>query len=174
MPLGAGMNFFDPMGGLPESSAVHGQANRKGLVGNIVRRKQISLDLLAPNNAFFKGDVDETEDLSMEDEATSKLIFPLRFSANKQTKDEEKGNVEHVAPPIKRAGKKDKIRAGILAVILIAFVGVCVGWKTHEDESHSLFGLVGTACVTQCLGDKDFRNFFIGHEDHFHSKDVSC
>jgi hypothetical protein len=56
---------------------------------------------------------------------------------------------------------------------MIAFVGVCVGWETHDDENHSLFGVVGTACVTDCMGDTEVRNFFLGNEDHFRSGDVS-
>jgi len=176
LPLGGAQAFFNPMAPLPENLAVaNGAGSRNSIIGSIVRRKQVSLDLLAPENAFFEEDENTDDSSTEEDEATSKLFFPLKFPKRKQAEgDLENGDVEAVVHPIRKAGRKDIIKTGILAAILIAFVGVCVGWKTHEDESHSLFGLVGTACVTQCLGDKDYRNFFVGHEDHFDSGDVSC
>ena len=54
---------------------------------------------------------------------------------------------------------------------MTALVCVCVGWKTHTDESHSLYGLSGIAYVTDCLGDTTSRNFFVGNEDQFHKGD---
>ena len=132
---------------------------------------------------------------------TKKLFYPLRFSpriiskASKRKEGETEiagGGLEAVAPEegdkkeateisyrvppddyIVRATRTDFIKTGILFCIMIAFVGVCVGWKTHEDESHSLFGPVGLACVTPCSGDVDYRNFFTAHHDKFDDGDVS-
>ena len=177
------------MGSIPEDGVYShrerqtSQPPRAGVVGGILRRKQVSLDLLAPNEFF---DIPE-EDKEVEEVETPNVIFPLRFAPRVHNGnkggggghgghgggghgDVEKGSG---APPIRKAMRKDKIMAIILACLLTAFVGVCVGWKTHEEKDHSLFGIVGTACVTQCLGDKDYRNFFLAHHDHFELKDVS-
>lgn len=74
---------------------------------------------------------------------------------------------------IVKATRSDYIKTGVLFCLMAAFVGVCVGWKTHLDESHSVFGYVGLACVTPCSGDVEYRNFFNGHHDHFSPGDVS-
>ena len=158
----------------------------RNIVRGILRRKQISMDLMSPEQAAFFGAVeDEEEEGDMEDEtdeALKKLFFPLRFAprlgakgregAAAEERDEETTKAEVEAPPIVRATRRNKIQAIILACIMIALVGVCVGWKTHEDESHSLFGLSGIACVTNCLGDTTTRNFFVGNDDHFQDGDV--
>jgi Na+/H+ antiporter NhaD/arsenite permease-like protein len=125
-----------------------------------------------------------------------KLFFPLVFSPRVAPKpsgggghggasetDEEsvdmiKGGdkgIQYKIPPddfVIRAGRKDKIMTAILFLIMAAFTGVCVGWKTHENEDHMLFGTVGTACVTPCSGDSDYSNFFVAHHDHFSKGDV--
>ena len=74
---------------------------------------------------------------------------------------------------IVKATRTDKIRTLILFCIMSIFLGVCVGWKTHQDESHMIFGTVGLACVTPCYGSIDHHNFFTGHHNKFHSGDVS-
>lgn len=131
-----------------------------------------------------------------------KLILPLRFAprlvvkskaggghggghdSSEGLKDiEEEGSMEgkkdeiiYKVPPddyIVRATRKDKIKALILFCIMTCFLGVCVGWSTHEDESHKLFGTVGNACVTPCYGGTEYRNFFKGGHDSFHHGDVS-
>ena len=201
MPLGD-RSFFTP--GAPtidenrvlkEDERVHFKAvkqpsypPRRNVVGGILRRKQVSLDLMSPQQAaFFSAVVEEQEEVEVDEEVHENIktmFFPLRFAprlggdrghghAVEGEEDEEvaeKAEIE--APPIVRATRRDKIQAIILAFIMIALVGVCVGWKTHEDESHSIFGLSGIACVTECLGDTQTRNFFVGHEDHFHKDDV--
>jgi hypothetical protein len=165
----------------------------RDVVRGILRRKQVSLDLLSPQQAEFFGAMEREEELKSKEEVIAeeeeeeaeemkKLFFPLKFAppARGAKKEMAHGEVEEgrppkevEAPPIVRATRIDKIKALILCCLMIAFVGVCIGWETHEDESHSVFGLVGKACVTDCLGDREFRNFFVGNEDHFHSGDVS-
>jgi len=161
---------------------------RRNVVGGILRRKQVSLDLMSPQQAtFFSAVVEAQEEEEVDEEVheeIKKMFFPLRFSrrlgggrghgrsAEGEEDEEVAEKVEIEAPPIVSATRRDKIQAIILACIMIALVGVCVGWETHEDESHSIFGLSGVACVTDCLGNSETRNFFVGHEDHFHKDDV--
>lgn len=162
----------------------------RDVIRGILRRKQVSLDLLSPQQAQFFGAMEREEELvekeeEEEEEEMKKLFFPLKFppppkGVGKKEKAHGVGEVEEgrppkevEAPPIVRATRTDKIKALILCCLMIAFVAVCIGWETHEDESHSVFGLVGKACVTDCLGDREFRNFFVGNEDHFDSGDVS-
>ena len=156
--------------------------SRRDVMDRIMRRKQVSLDLLSPQQAEFFGAIQEAGELEEveEEEEMPKLFFPLRFAPKLVSKPRE-GEEERVAaeaevqvPPILKATRFDKIKALVLAAIMVAFMGVCVGWKTHDDESHSLFGVVGIACVTDCMGDIEVRNFFIGHKDQFNSGDVSC
>ncbi len=134
-------------------------------------------------------------------EPLKELFFPLRFPprlvakkkghGEEQEKEGEGGgkDIEAVGtaggkpeeivykiPPddyVVKATRKDKIRAIILFCLMTIFLAVCVGWKTHEDEGHKLFGTVGTACVTPCHGGTEYRNFFKGHHDHFHEGEVS-
>ena len=159
----------------------------RDMVSAIMRRKQVSMDLMSPQQAAFFGAVEEElveEEVEEEEEEKPKMFFPLKFAPRLVSKaraaelEEEEGvaRVDVEPPPIIKAGKVDKIKALILCAIMIAFVGVCIGWDTHDDESHSLFGIVGTACTTaggSCMGDLELRNFFVGHEDHFHYNDVS-
>mmetsp|Transcript_6010 Transcript_6010/g.11381 ORF Transcript_6010/g.11381 Transcript_6010/m.11381 type:complete len:504 (+) Transcript_6010:607-2118(+) len=164
----------------------------RDVVRGILRRKQVSLDLLSPQQADFFGAMEREEEIRKheeviaeeeeeEEEEMKKLFFPLKFAPPMRGGKKEKahGEVEEGRPPkeveaphVVRATRVDKIKALILCCLMIAFVGVCIGWETHEDESHSVFGLVGKACVTDCLGDREFRNFFVGNEDHFDSGDI--
>jgi hypothetical protein len=57
--------------------------------------------------------------------------------------------------------KKNFFMAGALLVIMIWLTAVVLAWHTNLDESHSIFGIVCTACVTPCLGDLHSKNFFI-------------
>jgi len=165
----------------------------RDVVRGILRRKQVSLDLLSPQQAEFFGAMEREEEVQKElevaeeaeeEEELKKLYFPLKFSPPLKGGKKGKvphGDVEEASRPIKeveaplvvKATRTDRIKALVLCCLMIAFVGICIGWETHEDESHSVFGLVGTACVTDCLGDREYRNFFVGHEDHFVSGDVS-
>ena len=132
--------------------------------------------------------------------STKDLFYPLRFlprevsrrridtndkSGDEEMKIEEENEVDdapedatkilHQAPyknQIIRLTKHDKVKTAILFCIMTAFLGVCVGWKTHSNEAHSLFGSVGLACVTPCYGDPTYRDFFIGQHDSFRQGDV--
>lgn len=197
MPLGD-RSFFTPLGtGLaPVIDGEEGDAllledrkkqkqpsfpPRRDVMDRIMRRKQVSLDLLSPQQAEFFGAIQDAGELEEveEEKEMPKLFFPLRFAprlVSKAREDEEERvapGAEVQVPPIVKATRFDKIKALVLAAIFIVLVGVCVGWKTHDDESHSLFGVVGIACVTDCMGDTKVRNFFNGHEDQFNSGDVS-
>lgn len=196
MPLGD-RSFFTPLGtGLaPVIDGEEGDAllledrkkqkqpsfpPRRDVMDRIMRRKQVSLDLLSPQQAEFFGAIQDAGELEEveEEKEMPKLFFPLRFAprlVSKAREDEEERvapGAEVQVPPIVKATRFDKIKALVLAAIFIVLVGVCVGWKTHDDESHSLFGVVGIACVTDCKGDTKVRNFFNGHEDQFNSGDV--
>ena len=141
---------------------------------------------------FFPG----TEAVASEEEEIlkSKLIGPLRFAPKKIPgsgghggghghgghghADVEKpiGKEDDIYTPrpddyVLRATRKDKIMAAILFLIMTAFTVVCIAWKTHEDESHSIFGVVGLACVTPCNGSYDHKDFFNGHS-HFKTNDA--
>ncbi len=201
LPLGD-RSFFPPVSHLPtpitEGVALLGDDEDRSkrnkqqsypprdVVGRIMRRKQVSLNLMSPQEAEFFGHIEEeglAEEVE-EEELLPTLFFPLRFTPRlvgkirpAPTEEEaeieagERKEAEH--PPIIKATRFDKIKTLVLALIMVAFVGVCVGWKTHDSESHSLFGIVGLACHTYCPGDRNLRNFFIANEDHFHSGDVS-
>jgi hypothetical protein len=192
MPFGDSTFFTPTMGAINEDevAAVATRRERRAkqeshppprdMVSGILRRKQVSLDLLSPQAAAFFDINEEEEEEPAEEENMPNMFFPLRFAPRQgggrgghgQGGDEEAAAAAVEPPPIIHAKKKDKIMALVLAAIMMAFVAVCVAWETHEDESHTVFGLVGTACITPCLGDRDYRNFFIGHEDHFHNADV--
>lgn len=169
----------------------------------LVRRKQVSQDVFSASeiNLFFqpdaKPDEEDPEQMLNDNQDASKLFFPLRFSPRtaggqgghgghgghggpKQSNLQEgwqDDGIQYNVPSddtITKATRRDFIKTGILFILMACFTGVCVGWKTHEDESHSIFGPVGTACVTPCYGDPTYRNFFTAHHDHFHSGDVSA
>jgi hypothetical protein len=70
-----------------------------------------------------------------------------------------------------RATRKDYFFTGFLIVVMSALVGVVVGWRTHLDESDSIFGPVGLACKTPCRGDVYDQDYFRGR-NKFHSGDV--
>ncbi|KAL3931196.1 MAG: hypothetical protein SGBAC_011419, partial [Bacillariaceae sp.] len=70
-----------------------------------------------------------------------------------------------------RAGRSDKIRAGICFLVMVALTLVVTLWHTHRDEDVFLLGPVGLACVTNCSGDLVTRDFFEGHY-HFQENEV--
>mmetsp|Transcript_22998 Transcript_22998/g.26181 ORF Transcript_22998/g.26181 Transcript_22998/m.26181 type:complete len:702 (+) Transcript_22998:602-2707(+) len=163
-------------------------------------RKQVSLDMFSPrgDDTFFtiQENANETsENIGHTDDNdfSKKLFRPLVFAPpmipksdkkdhkdsdiDKESLDEWKsdGGIEYKVPPddyVVKATRNDKIKAFILFCIMTAFLGVCVGWETHQNESHMLFGTVGIACETPCYGDVEYRNFFVGNEDHFHDGNV--
>jgi hypothetical protein len=72
---------------------------------------------------------------------------------------------------IVRADKCDKIKAGVVFLIMLVFTVVVCTWHTHiMDESH-IYSPVGLACVTDCPGDLETRDFFHGH-NHFEHNQV--
>lgn len=77
-----------------------------------------------------------------------------------QTTPTQKGPDHH---PIIKAKRLDKIKTVILILLLTAFTGVCIGWKTHSGEAYSIFGPVGLACTTPCYGSVPYQDFFFGH-----------
>eukprot|EP01083_Nonionella_stella_P104565 299875_1 len=184
LPLGDRSFFTTPTGsvaalasGLPtsiaENEALIEDSKKKikqisypprNVVGGIMRRKQVSMDLMSPQQTAFFGAVEEEmEEVGeeLEEKETPKMFFPLKFAHRLVRKERaaeiEEGRAAERAevepPPIIKATRTDKIKAIVLCCIMVAFVGVCVGWKTHADESNSVFGVVGTACVTDCMGD---------------------
>jgi len=156
----------------------------------ILRRKQVSLDLLSPNAANFFTHIEEEpeEEIITEEQAEmhKKLFKPLIFAPRKiiggvtgvDKIDEEEmiSEKDEIYTPraddyVLKATKRDKIKAAILFLIMTIFTGICVGWKTHLDESHSVFGVVGTACVTPCNTNAEEKGFFNGHSN-FKDNDV--
>ena len=138
------------------------QPSQSSLVNGILRRKQVSLDLMSPQAAAFFA---EEESLGLVDDGTSveeeempNLIFPLKFAprvGGPKKLDEKGGIIEAKAPPVLPATRGDKIKAAVLFLLLSGFVGVCVGWKTHSSDKHSFFGVLGTACVTEVRWETD-------------------
>ena len=76
-----------------------------------------------------------------------------------------------VDPGIKKAGRSDFIYTGVLICVMIAFTGVVLGWHTEIDEDFSVFGTVGLACSTQCLGHLESQNYLRAHK-HFETDNV--
>jgi hypothetical protein len=71
-----------------------------------------------------------------------------------------------------RATRSDKIKAGILFLIMTAFTIFVCTWHTHIDEESFIHLPIGLACVTPCEGDTGSKDFFHGHHHHFKSKEV--
>ena len=62
-----------------------------------------------------------------------------------------------------RAARGDKIKTGILFMVMLALTIVVATWHTHLDEESFIHDPVGLACVTDCQGSLDTRDFFHGH-----------
>jgi hypothetical protein len=182
----AGASMVQPQQPLPgvqeerfDDTDIVAKKKKKTLMQSIVQRKTIALDLVDVDEASIHDDLDISKHQlkTLESNVAQEKFFPLRFAKKKhlktvQTGDHESGGHDFATEGIKVATRKDYIKTCILALILSCFVGVCCGWKTHEESDNSVYGIVGTACVTKCLGDSEFRNFFLGKEDHFESGDV--
>ena len=69
-----------------------------------------------------------------------------------------------------RATRKDWIITGILFCLMATLTGVVSGWDTHMEENHTIFGPVGLACETPCLGDPEEKDFFHGHNTFGHGE----
>ena len=70
-----------------------------------------------------------------------------------------------------RANRGDKIKAGILFIIMLTLTIVVASWDTHLDEEVFIHSPVGVACVTECEGNLEYRDFFDGH-NHFETDQV--
>lgn len=62
-----------------------------------------------------------------------------------------------------RATRDDKIKCVILVCIMMFLTIVVSMWDTESNEEGYLFGPVGLACVTPCVGNLETRDFFNGH-----------
>jgi hypothetical protein len=160
--------------------------------GITTKSKKTSKDVRFPTTCSITSSDNSSTDASMstkeEETLKKKLIGPLIFAPKKLPgsgghghgghADEEKPlkKEDEIYTPrsddnVHRATRRDKIKAGILFAIMASFTGVCIGWKTHLDESHSIFGVVGKACVTPCNSNSEGKDFFNGHS-HLHANDV--
>lgn len=62
-----------------------------------------------------------------------------------------------------RATRSDKIKTAVLFCIMLGLTIIVCTWHTHLDEESFIRGPVGLACVTDCDGDLETRDFFHGH-----------
>jgi Na+/H+ antiporter NhaD/arsenite permease-like protein len=67
-----------------------------------------------------------------------------------------------------RATRSDKIKGAICFALMFALTIVTAAWETHLDKESFLRTPVGMACVTECEGDIETRDFLNGH---YHFKD---
>ncbi len=178
------------------SSDAKDRNRQTSITQKLIRRKQISRDLYSAQAMdFFEDPLEGTEDEDLDvAEFENSLFFPLRFPPpmkpkagggghghgggghgiqGEQWRDDE-GQLQ--APDddrVVRATRSDYIKTAVLFLLMSAFTGVCVGWKTHEDKNNSIFGYVGRSCVTPCNGDVTYRDFFTAKHNYFGSGDVS-
>lgn len=87
-----------------------------------------------------------------------------------QFKDEDDGDISVLIPAagainVKKATRKDYYITTFLFVLMCALTGIIAGWQTHLDESHSIFGVVGLACVTYCPGNTETKDYFHGNSN---------
>lgn len=107
-----------------------------------------------------------------EDAAASKEAATSRpVAGDKLIKDDDTGvdeeedeEEDEFDASIIRAGRRDKIKAGILFVIMLALTLVVTLWKTHPSEMF-LYVPIGLACVTPCTGNLETQDFFHGHNE---------
>ena len=74
-------------------------------------------------------------------------------------------------PTILRAGRADKIKAGICFVVMLVLTLIVTLWETHLNDEAFILTPVGLACVTDCPGNLTTRDFFQGHS-HFEERQV--
>ena len=70
-----------------------------------------------------------------------------------------------------KATRNDKIKACIVAILMLAMTMAFCFWDTHPDDESHIFHTIGLACVTTCVGHVESRDFFKGH-NHFQTGDV--
>jgi hypothetical protein len=89
----------------------------------------------------------------------------------RQNEKEEEEQTETEYDGIIRASRGDKIKTGVLFCIMLALTIVVATWDTHLDTDSFIQGPVGLACVSDCEGNLETRDFFYGHY-HFEEGEV--
>lgn len=101
---------------------------------------------------------------------SSSRLF-LSGDDNEEEADEADEAEEMEYDGIIRATRADKMKTGVLFCIMLALTVVMAVWDTHLDEESFIQGPVGMACVTDCNGSLETRDFFGGH-NHFEEGEV--
>eukprot|EP00978_Attheya_sp_CCMP212_P040283 scaffold218219_cov55-Attheya_sp.AAC.4 len=70
-----------------------------------------------------------------------------------------------------RATKRDKYMTALCFFIMLGLTILVAVWETHPDEESFIFLPVGLACVTDCPGNLETRDFFHGHSS-FHKGEI--
>ena len=70
-----------------------------------------------------------------------------------------------------KATKHDKIKAAVCFFLMLALTITVIDWEEELDTLSFLHLPVGLACVTQCEGNLEYRDFFRGH-NHFKTDEV--
>jgi hypothetical protein len=73
---------------------------------------------------------------------------------------------------IVRADKCDKIKAAIVFLIMLTFTVVVCTWETHINAESHIYSPVGLACVTDCPGNLETRDFFAHEHNHFEPNEL--
>lgn len=121
--------------------------------------------------------IDESKSLLIEGKSASGTVTAadgalvdtdLEDVESDQFKDEDDGAVSVFIPAaggiaVKKATRKDYYITAFLFVLMCALTSIIAGWQTHLDESHSIFGVVGLACVTYCPGNTETKDYFHGN-----------
>lgn len=139
--------------------------------------KKLFLPLRFPPHVSAQGKKNQQQhSVAVDNEQGKEELIKIKEEEDLNIEQEREEGSDVIKSPhlhdIVKATHTDKIRTLILFCIMSIFLAVCVGWKTHQDESHMIFGTVGLACVTPCYGSIDRHNFFTGHHNKFHSGDV--
>ncbi|KAL7567342.1 hypothetical protein ACA910_010242 [Epithemia clementina (nom. ined.)] len=94
---------------------------------------------------------------------TAALLVDDPAASKKQQQQQQQQ--DDINSGIIRATRSDRIKAGICFVIMLALTIVMTTWNTHMDEESFLITPVGLACLTDCYGNTETRNFFAGGQD---------
>jgi hypothetical protein len=95
----------------------------------------------------------------------------------KDSSDETSGDVKPAPSKfedggIVRADKSDKIKAAIVFFIMLTFTVVVCTWNTHTNAESHIYSPVGLACVTDCPGNLETRDFFAHGHNHFEQNEL--
>ena len=128
-------------------------------------QKTVDAETEKLQNALGLERIPVEEQLSMEEEEAKEAVAKKAGAPPEKSIDDVTKQLALIEadPDIKKAGRKDFIWTGILVCILIAFTGVLLGWHTEVDEDYAVYGQVGLACSTQCLGHEDSQNYLRSH-----------